>query len=162
MTESLKDLIGRSCRPGRVTWLGLRPARRETMVAVAEVEIDAAGLVGDRRDTPGRRAVTLIQAEHLPVIAALAGRGAVAPGMLRRNIVVAEINLLGLRGRRFRIGTAVLEGTGPCAPCSRMEAALGFGGYAAVRGHGGITACVIAPGRAAVGDALTPLAPAEA
>ena len=162
MTESLRALIARAARPGRVAWIGLRPARRAPMVAVAAAEIAETGLAGDRRAAPGERAVTLIQAEHLPVIAALAGREAVAPEMLRRNIVVAGINLLGLRGRRFRIGTAVLEGTGPCAPCSRMEAALGFGGYAAVRGHGGITACVIAPGRAAVGDALTPLEPAEA
>jgi MOSC domain-containing protein YiiM len=157
VTDSLAALTARIAQPGRVVWIGLRPARRAPMLAVDAAEIDAAGLVGDRRETPGKRAVTLIQAEHLPVIAALAAREAVTPDLLRRNLVVAGVNLLGLRDRRFRVGAAVLEGTGLCAPCSRMEEALGPGGYAAVRGHGGITATVVAPGRVALGDAAAPL-----
>jgi MOSC domain-containing protein YiiM len=143
--------------PGRVVWLGARPARRAPMVALERTWIGPEGLDEDRRETPGKRAVTLIQAEHLPVIAALAARESVEPAQLRRNVVVAGLNLLGLRKRRFRLGEAVLEGTGLCAPCSRMEEALGPGGYAAVRGHGGITAAVIAPGIAALGDPVTPL-----
>lgn len=101
--------------------------------------------------------MTLIQWEHLPVIAALSGHDQVDPALLRRNIAVAGINLLALRKRLFRIGTAVLEGSGLCAPCSRMEAALGPGGYSAMRGHGGITAAVIEPGRIGLGDQVTPL-----
>ena len=61
-----------------------------------------------------------------------------------------------LREAIFRIGTAVLRGTGPCAPCSRMEEALGPGGFNAVRGHGGITAEVVRPGRVALGDSVVP------
>jgi MOSC domain-containing protein YiiM len=157
VTDSLASLVNGWARTGAVVWLGVRPARRVAMEAVDAAEIGPAGLAGDHRTEPGKRAVTLLQAEHLPVIAALAALGSVDPALLRRNVVVAGINLLGLRARRFRLGTAVLEGTGPCAPCSRMEEALGRGGYAAVRGHGGICAQVIASGRAARGDALTPL-----
>lgn len=103
--------------------------------------------------------MTLLQWEHLDVIAALAGLEGVSPEALRRNIAVAGINLLGLRKATFRIGTAVMRGTGLCAPCSRMEEALGPGGFNAVRGHGGITAEVLHPGLVAVGDPVAPEAP---
>ena len=71
-------------------------------------------------------------------------------------MLISGINLLGLRGRQFQIGMAVIEITGPCAPCSRMEEAFGHGGYAAVRGHGGMTARVLTPGRIALGNAVVP------
>ena len=154
---TLAELTARHAAPGRVIWIGLRPAREVPMQAVDEADITLSGLVGDRRNRPGSRAVTLIQAEHLPVIAALAGRDAVPPEMLRRNLVISGFNLLGLKGRAFRLGTALLRGTGPCAPCARMEAALGHGGYAAMRGHGGLTAEVLEPGHIARGAALLPL-----
>ncbi|GGR02600.1 MOSC domain-containing protein [Deinococcus ruber] len=110
----------------------------------------------------GKRQVTLIQAEHLPVIAALAGLEQVTPEMLRRNIVISGLPLLALKDRRFRLGSdehgwVLLEGTGECHPCSRMEETLGPGGYNAVRGHGGITARVLEGGSIRLGDLLTPL-----
>jgi len=124
------------------------------MRAVEAVELTATGLSGDRHARDNARAVTLVQQEHLPVIAALAGRAEVSPELLRRNIVVAGVNLLALRGAQVGLGDALVEVTGPCAPCARMEAALGPGGYNAMRGHGGVTARVIAPGRVGVGDTL--------
>jgi MOSC domain-containing protein YiiM len=154
VTDSLAALIARAARPGRVVWIGLRPARRAAVEPVAAAALTPAGLAGDHRAAPGRRAVTLIQAEHLAAIGAFLGRGPVDPALLRRNVVVAGINLIGLRDRPFRVAGALLRGTGLCAPCSRMEEALGFGGYAAVRGHGGITAEVVEPGPVALGDAV--------
>lgn len=156
---TLAELMASFPRPGRLQWIGLRPARRAQPQTPGEAEIDAGGLAGDRyAGRSGRRAVTLIQAEHLPVIAALCGLETIDPALLRRNLVVSGINLLALRDRRLRIGDAVLEGTGPCDPCSRMEEALGEGGYNAMRGHGGITARVVEPGRIRLGDAVRALA----
>jgi len=78
--------------------------------------------------------------------------------VLRRNLVVAGINLTALQGERITVGPdVVLELTGPCAPCSKMEAALGPGGYNALRGHGGWNARVLRRGTVAVGDEVRPV-----
>lgn len=155
-TPPLTGLIARHARPGRVAWIGLRPARREAMQAVDAARLEATGLAGDRHARANGRAVTLIQWEHLPVIAALAGRESAPPALLRRNLSVAGLNLWALRKARLRVGAALVEITGPCAPCSRMEEALGHGGYTAMRGHGGWYARVIASGPIALGDPVTP------
>ncbi|WP_316015898.1 MOSC domain-containing protein [Roseobacter sp. HKCCA0434] len=148
----LKELIARTGGPGRVAWIGLRGGRRAEMAVVEAAGLGPDGLAGDHA-RPGKRAVTLIQAEHLAVIGALAGRE-VGAELLRRNLVVAGINLNALKGREVAIGGAVLRWTVPCHPCSRMEEALGPGGYAAMRGHGGWCAEVVVPGRVAIGDAV--------
>ena len=152
---SIGELTSRFPRAGRVAWIGLRPARREAVRPVEAAEATEAGLVGDHAPS-GPRAVTLIQAEHLPVVAALAGLAEAPPALLRRNLVVCGINLAALRHRRLRVGGAALEITGPCPPCSRMEEALGPGGYNAVRGHGGWYARVVEPGAIRVGDGVRP------
>ena len=154
----LGQLMANLPRPGRVEWIGLRPRRDVPMREVAEVQASAgAGLAGDRYASgSGKRGITLIQAEHLPAIAALAGHAQVPPALLRRNLVVSGLPLVALKGRRFRIGEVLLEGTGDCDPCSRMEAALGPGGYNAMRGHGGLCARILVGGVLRVGDAVQP------
>ena len=143
--------------PGRVEWIGVRPAKDEPMATPHSVELKAgAGITGDRfaaRRTD-KRAVTLIQAEHVQAIAQLLQREALDPAELRRNIVVSGLNLLALKETRFQLGGAVLRMTGLCHPCSKMERRLGPGAYNAMRGHGGITACVLSGGIVSVGDSL--------
>ncbi len=124
-------------RPGRVAWIGIRPARRQSLVSCETVTAaQDAGLEGDhdrtRRD--GKRQLTLVQAEHLKAIASYLAMDTVSPQRLRRNVVTEQINLLALKNKRFQIGGAVLEYTGECHPCSRMEELLGSGGYNAARG----------------------------
>jgi len=131
------------------------PARSiEATTAIAQV-----GLADDRLGQRGEaelstRQVTLIQHEHLSVIARLARVAAVDPVGLRRNLVVSGINLLALKNAKVRVGDALLEIVDPCQPCSRMEEAIGPGGYAAMRGHGGMTARVLESGAIRVGDAV--------
>jgi MOSC domain-containing protein YiiM len=154
--SELGRLMARFPRTGSVAWIGVRPARGNVMRAVDTVAAVAGkGLAGDRYiGASGKRGITLIQAEHLPVIAALAGHAAVAPDVLRRNLVVAGIPLVALKDRRFRIGEVVVQGTGPCDPCSRMEAAMGEGGYNAMRGMGGICARILEGGVIHCGDVV--------
>lgn len=155
----LAKLMATLPHAGRVEWIGLRPARDEAMTAVERVQATTeGGLDGDRyKGGSGKRGVTLIQAEHLPVIAALAQRPDLQAALLRRNVVVSGIPLVALKGRRFRVGDVVLEGTEDCDPCSRMEDALGPGGYNAMRGHGGLCARIIEGGSFGIGDAVEAL-----
>ncbi|MEM0946001.1 MAG: MOSC domain-containing protein [Pseudomonadota bacterium] len=147
--------MARYARRGRVEWIGLRAARRALPATPESAHLTSDGFEADHA-AAGKRAVTLIQAEHLPVIAALAGLDAVDPAALRRNLMISGLNLAAFRKARLQIGTAVVEITGPCPPCSRMEEALGPGGYTAMRGHGGFYASVVAPGTLELGAAVHP------
>ena len=157
--SELGKLMATLPRPGRVEWIGLRPARGQAMASVEQIEaVTGKGLVGDRYASgSGKRGVTLIQAEHLPVIAVLSGHASVAPALLRRNVVVSGLPLIALKERRFRIGDVVLEGTGECDPCSNMEKALGPGGFNAMRNHGGLCARIVEGGVFRLGDAVIAL-----
>jgi MOSC domain-containing protein YiiM len=77
--SELHRLMTRFPRVGQVRWIGLRPARGVPMRTVDNAEAVAGkGLRGDRYGGgSGKRGITLIQAEHLPAIAALLGRDAV-------------------------------------------------------------------------------------
>jgi MOSC domain-containing protein YiiM len=155
----MANLLATLPQEGRLEWIGLRRVRREAPDAVAEAEaITDRHLAGDHASPRpgGKRQVTLIQHEHLAAVAGFLGLPEpVAPGRLRRNLVVSGLNLLALKGRRIQLGDEViLDITGECHPCSRMEEELGPGGYNATRGHGGITAHIAQGGRLRVGDVV--------
>lgn len=162
--KTLRDLNAPPHIAGRVEAIIVRgsprePARRIT----ATLAVAGIGLADDRLGQRGEaelstRQVTLIQHEHLPVMAQLAQVSAVDAVALRRNLVVSGINLLALKNARLQVGEAVLEIVGPCQPCSRMEEAIGPGGYAAMRGHGGMTARVLSGGAIRVGDGVRAVA----
>lgn len=153
--SELAKLMARFPRHGRVEWIGIRPERRAPLATVAQAEAIAGyGLAGDHYASKnnGKRQVTLIQAEHLEAVAKILGKPEVRADWVRRNLVVSAINLFALHDRKFRIGGVVLEGSGTCDPCSRMEEVLGDGGYNAMRGHGGIIARILEGGVLRSGD----------
>lgn len=156
----IKTLQNRFHHSGKVEWIGLRPERGAPMIEVTQTAAAIGkGLTGDRFSGArlNKRQVTLVQAEHLAVLAALLRRDIVEPALLRRNLVVSGINLLALKEKTFYVGEALLLMTGLCHPCSKMETILGHGGYNAMRGHGGITAKVISSGIIKCGDSVVPL-----
>jgi MOSC domain-containing protein YiiM len=164
---NLRDLSQRFAAEGRIEAIILRPQRREKPVLVAQTRAEPGrGLIGDHRADSARtdehaqkRELTLLQFEHLPVVARLCNLQAVDPILLRRNLVISGINLLAMHslfpGLRLEwaLGDEVrIEVTGTCDPCSRMEEALGAGGYNAMRGHGGMTARLLNGGLLRIGD----------
>ncbi len=172
---TLRDLIARIATQGRVEAIVVRPERNQpAQFADAAKAEPGLGLIGDRRaknkrtDTASRkRELTLIQAEHLPLIARWCGLEHIEATRLRRNLVISGVNLLAMKSPFtdvrlvWQIGNeACIEVTGPCDPCSKMEAVLlneggGQGGYNAMRGHGGMTAMIVTGGIIRVGDAVT-------
>jgi MOSC domain-containing protein YiiM len=146
---------------GRVEAIVVRGAPRDAARLVEQtMALAGIGLADDRLGKRGEaelstRQVTLIQQEHLSLIAAFARSGPLDPVDLRRNLVVSGINLLSLKNAQLRVGGALLQIVGPCAPCSRMEEVIGPGGYAAMRGHGGMTARILEGGAIRVGDVVS-------
>jgi MOSC domain-containing protein YiiM len=175
--NELNGLLGRFAREGRVQALLLRPARdmpvrsvdRALLVAGAGIEGDRAAARASARPGGHKRQLTLIQHEHVPLIAAWCGLPALNAADLRRNVVVSGLNLLAARSPltalrlELQLGSdgAAVELTGPCDPCSKMERVLGPGGLNAMRGHGGVTARVLRGGRVVVGDAVRVVAMAS-
>jgi MOSC domain-containing protein YiiM len=153
--SELARLMANFPRAGAVDWIGVRSKLRAPLISLDEVEaVAGCGLVGDHyaSKTNGKRQVTLIQREHLTVVAQLLLKPEVLAETVRRNIVVSGINLAALRDRKFNIGDVLLEGAGTCDPCSRMEEVLGPGGYNAMRGHGGIVCRILEGGKIRIGD----------
>lgn len=163
----LRELSRRFACDGRLDDIFLRPSRGAPVQRVTEATALAGrGLQGDRsaeRAGAGpaghKRQVTLLQAEHLPLIGGWLGRDTVDAALLRRNLVIRGLNLVAARPLfsdqplRLHIGDrVVLLLTGPCDPCSKMEALLGEGAYNAMRGHGGMTARVEVGGTVHSGD----------
>jgi MOSC domain-containing protein YiiM len=153
MSYTKAELLGSMPQTGKVEWIGIRAERRAPVEAVQEIQVDTdLGLTGDHYSkNGGRRQVSLIQAEHVEAVEKMLNT-AIDPAWLRRNIVVSGVNLLAFADRQFQLGDVILEMTGHCHPCSRLEENLGPGGYNAMRGHGGITARVIRGGTLRVGD----------
>lgn len=153
----LKQLMINYPQSGKVEWLSFRPLHRETVSVVEKISISPEiGIVGDHyKGLNKKRQVTIIQSEHIKTAANFLSKQEIDPKLLRRNIVVSGINILTFKDQQFRIGEVVLEFTGLCHPCSRMEENLGKGGYNAMRGHGGITAKVLKGGEINLGDEVS-------
>ena len=151
----MKDLLDILPQQGVIESISIRPKKKVELVSMNSVQITTdSAIQGDHYNKKdGNRMVTLIQQEHLDTVANILKIDSVDPKLTRRNIVVSGINLLALHNRQFQIGEdVILEGTGYCHPCSRMEINLGPGGYNAMRGHGGITAKVIKGGTLNLND----------
>lgn len=170
--QTLQSLSQAMPQIGKLEAVYARPARYIPCIPLIHTTaVKGVGLQDDRRYLEfiaagnseikiSNRQVTLMQAEHIEVIAKILQLRNLDPGLFRRNLIISGINLLAIKPlfkhqhHLLQIGEVLLEITGHCTPCSRMEGLLGPGGYNAMRGHGGVNAKVIEGGVLSVGDAV--------
>ncbi len=141
--------VEKAAPQGQVALIQVRPQRLAPPVAVQ------SWVLGSDADHSGsaERAVTLLQHEHLGVIESLLGRP-VHFEQTRRNLAIRQFNLEVARGAVLQVGETLLQITGRCHPCARMDEALGPGGFAAMFGHGGWTASIVRAGTIRRGDVV--------
>jgi MOSC domain-containing protein YiiM len=64
----------------------------------------------------------------------------------RRNVLLDEINLDSLIGKKFRIGDCIFEGVEECRPCYWMDRACASGVEHYLKGKGGLRAKILCGG----------------
>lgn len=72
----------------------------------------------------------------------------------RRNLLTEGVPLNHLVGRRFNVGTAILEGVELCEPCKHLERLTGKTVIKALVHRGGLRARIVRGGEIQVGDPI--------
>lgn len=68
------------------------------------------------------------------------------PGVLRRNVLSAGVDLNTLIGKEFEVQGVLFRGREECRPCYWMDTAFAPGAEAAMRGFGGLRAEILTDG----------------
>jgi len=124
----------------------------EALRAVDAVEAVAGrGLTGDRHFNPGGQrpggAITLIEAEVLEDVGLSATQS-------RRQIVVRDVRLNDLVGRKFKVGEVECLGVELCEPCLHLQSLTRPGIIDDLLHRGGLNADLLTSGTIAVGDTV--------
>ena len=132
----------------------IRPGKKADPLHVTSINITQKGIEGDHYNKEdGKRQVTLIGADGLAEMAALVGFPGDAHLACRRNILIEKLPEGDLKGKQVGLGDKVLlEITGYCNPCFRMDENFGEGAIAAFDKRAGWTARVIEGGQVSLGD----------
>jgi len=140
---------------GLVVSVQICPGQRQPMRPLAEADLQLGGIPGDSHFAPeSARQLLLIEAETL-------SRFGLAPGGVKDNVTVEGIGLMGLAaGTRIGLGTAEVEITKECEPCSRMDESRS-GLRLELEGRRGMMAKVVRPGKVRPGDPVQVLAREE-
>ncbi len=140
--------------PGTLAGIARRSGRRAPMEQLDEVDVTAhGGLAGDSRGRFRDRAVTVLAKEGWTAALAELGLAADTDWTLRRaNLLTEGVTLPRARGGVIGIGETVLEVTGECSPCARMDEALpGLLKALAPEWRGGVTCRVLKGGALRMG-----------
>ena len=110
------------------------------------------GLKGDRhffsRGAPPGEALTLIEAEALTDVSLTGAQS-------RRQVVVRDVRLNDLVGKRFRVGDVECLGVELCEPCLHLQRLTRPGIIKDLIHRGGLRADILSDGKISVGDPVT-------
>jgi MOSC domain-containing protein YiiM len=137
---------------GSVEQIAISPEESALPGAVAEIEVRAAGVVGDRYADAGD--ITLIEAEALEAFTAETGLE-LSHEESRRQVLTRGIRLNDLVGKRFRVGEVEVVGRQLCEPCSHLQSLTRDGVLRGMVHRAGLNADILKPGRIAVGDEVS-------
>lgn len=132
----------------------IRPEKRGNVQHVSVAKILQDGIEGDHYSKPeGHRHVTLVAADALATVSAIVGFQGDSHAACRRNVCVDRLPEGDLVGKQISLGhDAMVEVTGYCTPCNRMNENFGSGAVEAFSGRAGWTAKVIREGEIVLGD----------
>ncbi len=74
-----------------------------------------------------------------------------SPGVLRRNVIVSDLDLNALIGKEFELQGIRFRGTAHCTPCYWLDQAFAPGTEEALKGNGGLRAQILTSGWLASG-----------
>ncbi|MGN6554742.1 MAG: MOSC domain-containing protein [Verrucomicrobiota bacterium] len=127
-----------------------QPAGELPMVAATELECVAGrGIRGDRffdHKENYKGQITFFAMEVLEGLRRDLNLAGALPQATRRNVFVRGADLPALLGKRFQVQDVCLEGVEECRPCYWMNAALGRGAEAWLRGRGGLRCRILIGG----------------
>jgi MOSC domain-containing protein YiiM len=97
--------------------------------------------------------ITFFSWDIFEALRAATGATACAPSAMRRNVLLAGLDLNTLVGRRFALQGVIFEGTEECRPCAWMDQAVGAGAEVFLRGRGGLRGRILTDGTLRKGPA---------
>ena len=135
---------------GKVVSLQLCVGHRQPMASQERVTVAEGGLEGDRhRNVKSFRQILLMEKEILDGLS-------LSPGTIRENVTIEGLAIHGLQpGAQVRLGDeVVLEVTGLCEPCSRMDE-IRPGLRETLDERRGVLTRVVAGGQVGLGDGVS-------
>jgi len=140
--------------------------RREQPQEIAAAKLEAGkGIIGDRYH---KRALELlavgdsVPSNHISLISKeeLDGflernNAAIEYADFRRNVLFSGIDLYGLIGKKFRLGSALCQGVEDCEPCAFLAATVHRAVLPDLEKKAGLRAIILEDGNLKVGDTIT-------
>ena len=127
-----------------------QPPGENPSVECAEIRCVAGrGIEGDRffdykENYNGQ--ITFFASEVFQDLCGQLGVNGKSPGVTRRNVITADVDLNSLVGEEFEIQGVRFAGTAECSPCHWMDGAIAPGAEKLLRGRGGLRAKILTDG----------------